>query len=187
MSNEGAVQPRKSISSTRSSELITPNYPNNGGDQIHISSSSLPSLSRTDNNHQFDQGDANLNPTCETKPLPVAAARSINSSFLRSWWLEIGSIVISIFNFLATIAILAWSNNKPLSIWSAHLSINTVVSILTTASRTTLAFAIATGLSQQKWNFTNRKSVKVEIFESFDQASRGPGGALLFILKLGFR
>jgi hypothetical protein len=108
--------------------------------------------------------------------------KSSQRSFLRSWFFEIIAVMISILSFQAAIGVMIWANNKPLANWHFQFSVNTIVSILTIVSRTTLAFAMSACLGQQKWNLVSGRPQKLAIFEHFDAASRGPlGGLRLFI------
>lgn len=108
-------------------------------------------------------------------------------SYLQSWSLEIASVALSIVSFLASMIVMGWSDNKPLSTWSAPISINAVVSVLTTISRMTLAFAMSACLGQQKWNSIIGRSESLATFQTFDEASRGPWGGIRLMLRLKLR
>ncbi|KAF2496336.1 hypothetical protein BU16DRAFT_617785 [Lophium mytilinum] len=122
---------------------------------------------------QFITAACNEPPTEPTKP---------SKFLLQEWWLEIGAVFLSLGSFCAMSGILLRQDKQPLSNWTFPTSLNTVVSILGTISRTTLAFATAACLGQQKWNWFHGRSNRLSAFERFDDATRGPwGGTLLFI------
>lgn len=97
------------------------------------------------------------------------------------------AILLSMLSFLAAIGIMVWANNRPLAGWNFTYSINTVVSILTIVSRTTLGFAMSSCLGQLKWNSINAGGQRLATFEHFDAASRGPLGGFRLLLDLKWR
>ncbi|KAI0444315.1 hypothetical protein F4803DRAFT_573297 [Xylaria telfairii] len=77
------------------------------------------------------------------------------------------------------IGILASLNGTPyFENWRLPLSINTVVSILTTLSKAALMHSVASTISQIKWIDYQVVPQKLGNFEIYDECSRGPGGAL---------
>ncbi|EMD87167.1 hypothetical protein COCC4DRAFT_84582 [Bipolaris maydis ATCC 48331] len=108
-------------------------------------------------------------------------------SVLKSWALEIFSLLISALSIGAMIVILSRQNKKPITDWRFALTLNTVISTLGTTSRTTLAFALSACIGQQKWNWLYRKPDTIRSFERFDGASRGPWGSSKLLFWLRFR
>lgn len=104
---------------------------------------------------------------------------------IASWGLELLSVGISLASITAIIVILHFENGKPLTTWKFALTLNTIIAVLGTLSRTTLAFALSSCVGQQKWNWLRRKTDHLAAFERFDEASRGPWGAtrLFFWLR----
>jgi hypothetical protein len=116
-----------------------------------------------------------------------AASRSPRLlSTLKSWALEISSLLISVLAIGAIVIILFRQNNQPISAWKFPLTLNTVVATLGTVSRTSLAFAMSACIGQQKWSWLRRRPDTIRAFERFDEASRGPwgGSRLFFWLRL---
>jgi hypothetical protein len=112
---------------------------------------------------------------------------SDHHSLFGSWIWELIAIAVSCGSLVAIIAVLKTSDGKPQTAWSlTALSINTVVAILGTLSRTSLAFAVSACIGQQKWNWLHKSPDHLVAFERFDEASRGPWGAsrLFFWLKM---
>ncbi|KAJ5470729.1 hypothetical protein N7530_008086 [Penicillium desertorum] len=83
---------------------------------------------------------------------------------------------------LIAIAIIFWyMDNKPLSAWSAGVSLNATVSILTTACTTALMYGVSTFIGQSKWLHFKNGPRKLADFETFDEASRGVWGSILLL------
>ena len=101
------------------------------------------------------------------------------------WWLpEIISVALSVSLLVGLIVLLlAWDGQELLS-WNAHLSINTVVAILSMISKAFLLQPMASCLGQFRWlHFLHRKRPLLD-FQMIDEASRGPLGATMAILRL---
>ena len=110
------------------------------------------------------------------------------------WTLEIFGILVSVVSLGALIIVLRVYDGRPLSDWSPiafsgysiNISLNFVISILGTLSKSLLALSVAAGISQSKWIwFRDRKRPLLD-FKKFEDASRGPSGsfALLNATKL---
>ncbi|KAK1842352.1 hypothetical protein CCHR01_15028 [Colletotrichum chrysophilum] len=90
------------------------------------------------------------------------------------WVLEIITSIGSLIILAAVAVIFRTVNNQPLSNWTFPISLNAVISILTTAC----SAAIMHGL-----HFKNGPQ-KLEHLERFDEASRGPLGSLKFLVSM---
>jgi hypothetical protein len=64
---------------------------------------------------------------------------------------------------------------------------STILSILVTLCRITLAFFIAEGIGQLKWVFFEQRPHQLSDFESFDKATRGAWGATCFVWTVNRR
>lgn len=104
-------------------------------------------------------------------------------NLVKSWGWEIASAVFSILCVVAMAIILSRINGQLLSSWTIALSPNTVISVLSTASKATMILPVAEGISQLKWLHLERRSLSLENLQVFDNASRGPSGALFFFWK----
>ncbi|KAI0406028.1 hypothetical protein F4802DRAFT_606543 [Xylaria palmicola] len=81
--------------------------------------------------------------------------------------------------------ILVWLNEKPyFENWKVPLSINTVLAILTTASKTALMHSVGSAIGQIKWVDYQAVPQKLGNFEIYDEYSRGPGGAVKALFRL---
>ena len=80
------------------------------------------------------------------------------------------------------VLLLKW-NGRTLEEWAFYFSLNTTISTLTTAARVTLLVSVSACLSQGKWLHFVKQS-KLKALDVFDEASRGPLGALTMILHV---
>jgi len=108
---------------------------------------------------------------------------------LLKWWPELIGAFSSILLLGAIIAFLAVLDGSKLDDWHLAWQIKppTIVSILVTLCRINLAFFIAEGIGQLKWVFFEQREHQLSDFEKFDEATRGPWGAVCFIWKINRR
>lgn len=107
-------------------------------------------------------------------------------TFADKWWLsELLAAFISIASFCALVYVLATSDESPQTTWlSGWLTLNSIVAILATSIKASMGVYLAAAISQQKWNrlssfsVRGRQGQRIEEFELFDQASRGPWGSV---------
>ena len=122
------------------------------------------------------------------------AASSVPSrqSFVEAWWvIEVVALVLSIGMLSALLAVLIVFNNRPLSDWPiTFITLNAIVSIVAAFSKSALLLPLANGLSQVKWlwyrdsTLGKGRSQKLINFQRFDDASRGPWGALQMLFHV---
>lgn len=102
---------------------------------------------------------------------------------MRSAWLpEISGIVASTLLLIALSAILAVYDNKAVFEWKG-VTLNAVVSVISTASKASLLYSISQLISQWKWIIFTRTKRPLMDFERVDSASRGPMGSLELMWK----
>ena len=81
---------------------------------------------------------------------------------------------------------LAKHENRPVSQWPLSITINALLSVFAEIGQLLLLFPLVNCISQLKWLwFTRSKRLLVD-FEAFDEASRGPWGSFLVLLKARF-
>lgn len=120
----------------------------------------------------------------QTKPtLPSLWSRWMNMS-LDTWLYEVAAVTFSGLCFAATIITIAVYNGKPSPQLSYGLTLNTIVSILTTASKSSLAYFVSGAIGQLKWLWV-RGGVRrpVDDLQSFDDASRVPFGSIIILFR----
>lgn len=77
--------------------------------------------------------------------------RQKKGGVLSEWWQEILSAISSILCTVAIVVILYSVDGKPLANWIVPVSLNVVVSILSTAVKAGLILPVAECISQLKW------------------------------------
>ncbi|KAK5125245.1 hypothetical protein LTR85_000921 [Meristemomyces frigidus] len=105
------------------------------------------------------------------------------------WRLEIASATLSILCIVCLSAILYRVNGKPYHPWrlgNVHISPNTLLSIVSTVSKASFLLPVTEALSQLKWTYFQQQPHRVIDFQRFDDAGRGPLGALklLWVVKV---
>ncbi|KAK7720578.1 hypothetical protein SLS63_009796 [Diaporthe eres] len=114
------------------------------------------------------------------------------NSLLRSWGWEILSVVGSASCLAALVGVLLGFDGKPIFTWHG-VTLNAIVSLLSTASKAALLFAVGELVSQWKWILFTDRARPLMDFERIDSASRGLLGSLqlmwnckkAWILRLG--
>ncbi|KAL1311529.1 hypothetical protein AAFC00_001650 [Neodothiora populina] len=102
-----------------------------------------------------------------------------------TWWIwEIACLLLSTACFITIAVVSKIHDGQEISTWTFYLSLNTLVSSLGTAARTSMLLAISAALGQGKWNWFSRRSAKLSTFDLLDSASRGPLGSLLLLFHL---
>jgi len=106
-----------------------------------------------------------------------------------AWWPELTGLLLSILSLTAIVVFLLQIQGSKLDDWHMTWQIqpSTILSILVTLCRITLAFFIAEGIGQLKWVFFEQRPHQLSDFESFDKATRGALGASCFVWKLNRR
>lgn len=101
------------------------------------------------------------------------------------WKFEIISLLLSIYALVAIIVLLAVEDGSPSESWQFYFSLNTIISVLGTISRSSLASAVGSCLAQEKWNWFRRRQDHLYMFDRIDNASRGSLGSfkLLFWMR----
>lgn len=111
---------------------------------------------------------------------------SSSGNVVERWLLEIVSWLVSAVCMGAIVAALAVLQDQPAARWPLNkvgLTFNAFVSILSRVAGAALLLPVAEALGQLKWIwFIRGDSKKMWDFEMFDNASRGPWGALLLLI-----
>lgn len=120
------------------------------------------------------------------QPSPYAKEpRSTLSRYLSDWWLmESLSWVICALSIIAIVIILRVYDQKRLPQWPLSITINTAVSVFATISQMAMLEPVTVSISQLKWIWFTKRAQQLSDFDAFDQASRGPWGSLLLIVRL---
>ena len=117
---------------------------------------------------------------------PSTATRLRPSSTLGTWWIEISACAIALVTLIAIIATLYPHQRKPLPQWPYSLSVNTLLAIYTAVLKATLLATISECLGQLKWIWFSENR-PLDNLVAYDDATRGPLGALRLLWLLRFR
>jgi hypothetical protein len=112
---------------------------------------------------------------------------SASGNTLKRWLLEILSWIFSAICMGAIIGVLIFLKDDSLSKWTlaekTGLTLNTYISILSKMAGAALILPVSEALGQLKWSWFLENSKQMWDFEIFDNASRGPWGSMLLLLR----
>ena len=131
----------------------------------------------------------NLVPSVPKAP-PKQACVTFKSRYERiftNWWLwEILAVFLSLGTFSALVIVLIVYDGRAVPALPKRITLNAIVSILGTISRTSLMFSITATLCQFKWLLFAGRSRQLKDLQLYDDASRGPlGSSALLIAEKG--
>jgi len=78
-------------------------------------------------------------------------------------------------------------NEKPLTQWKSKISLNAIISVFATISKSALLVPVTASVSQLKWLHFEQKAHILEEMDTFDRSSRGPLGALELLIRVNLR
>ncbi|CAO2655603.1 Nn.00g044060.m01.CDS01 [Neocucurbitaria sp. VM-36] len=134
-------------------------------------------------------------PEKEQSDLPNIAQRieetlwrySASGNILKRWLLEVLSWLFSALCMAAVIGVLIKLRDEPLSKWAlaekTGFTLNAYISILSKMAGAALILPVSEALGQLKWSWFLEHSKQMWDFEIFDNASRGPWGSLLLLVR----
>jgi hypothetical protein len=112
---------------------------------------------------------------------------SASGNILKRWLLEIVSWLFSAVCMAAVIGVLLYLRDRPLSDWQlakkTPLTLNAFISILSKMAGAALLLPVSEALGQLKWSWFLEHSKQMWDFEIFDNASRGPWGSMLLLIR----
>ncbi|KAJ5552318.1 hypothetical protein N7494_001696 [Penicillium frequentans] len=114
---------------------------------------------------------------------PSAHHHHWSSVLLDSWFYESIAVCFSIASFIAIFCTLLVYNQQKTPKLPSGLTLNTVVSILATCSKSSLLYIVGECIGQLRWISFGRYSKPLSDVQAYDSASRGPWGSLIMLLK----
>ncbi|KAG4439799.1 hypothetical protein IFR05_004697, partial [Cadophora sp. M221] len=117
---------------------------------------------------------------------PSPSAFSQITTFVFSWWLCILSILVSVISLSLITILLLFLNNRTIPTLPLNIAVNTYISFFATTAKASMLFAVAESISQLKWLWFRQQRTLHDI-QIFDDASRGPMGALRLVFKMRAR
>lgn len=140
------------------------------------------SPSMGDNHHQ-EAGS----PIPEASPSQTTPSKKVPSRWetlsLDTWFWEIFAVSFSLLCVIAILCILLVYDGKASPSLPHELTLNTIVSVLATASKSSLLFAISTSIGQLKWAFFRKEKKPLHHLQSIDEASHGPLGSFVVLYQ----
>jgi hypothetical protein len=127
-----------------------------------------------------------LEPTDSDESNPSTANKEIWTQILKDWWTELLCLIFATSNLILITTILFLLNNRPLASWHFSVSLNAVISALVVATKAALIYTTACCIGQLKWQHFQHSLHRRSLYDLkiFDEASKGPLGALKLVLRL---
>ncbi|KAK9849912.1 hypothetical protein MYU51_013115 [Penicillium brevicompactum] len=133
-----------------------------------------------------DDLDSPQHQTGKSRPLSSAEQQAVLQSqsifWGSSWTLEIIACLMSVIFLAAIIVVLYMYDGKSMPDWPYGITLNALVSVLSTVMKASMVFIITEGLSQLKWSWFS-KGNKLSDLALLDAASRGPAGAFVALFR----
>lgn len=124
-----------------------------------------------------------------------------NALFSSDWWIwELIGIIGSAAALIGLIVLLHSVNRKRQPMWggqihciktvcrkSPQVSLNSVISIISTVAKICVLIPVTKGLGQLKWVYFTEKDRVLADFETFESATRGLSGSAMLVWRLRAR
>ena len=122
----------------------------------------------------------------------ISCTATFHAKWVQDWWLvELLSASIGIVAIVALDILLNHYRNReaPLgnTVFSVNITLNTLISILSTISKAALLLPVSACISQLKWQWYHRSHRPLDDIDTFDKASRGPWVSLQLSWKISLR
>jgi hypothetical protein len=129
--------------------------------------------------HGRGERSSNIAQTIEQKLWRYNSSRNV----IKRWLLEIISWWISALCMGAIIGLSVHYRDGRIPNWPGNLTLNALIAILSKVSGAALLLPVSEALGQLKWSWFQDDSKKMWDFEIFDNASRGPWGSILLLIR----
>ena len=103
-----------------------------------------------------------------------------------TWIPEIVAVTMSTVCLIVVVVVLRIFTGEAVPTFPYGVTLNAIIAVLATASRSMLIYAVAAAISQLKWCWY-LQSRKLQDMQIFDDASRGPWGSLTLLILLRAR
>jgi hypothetical protein len=121
------------------------------------------------------------------RSIPPKEFGTVRTHWLITWLLEITFAIFSILCFGSIVGLQLAIDGKPYGKWriaNFNITPNALLSILSAFYKSSLLLLIAEGTGQLKWVYFQQRPHRLLDLQIFDEASRGPLGALRLILSV---
>ncbi|KAI0120735.1 hypothetical protein BJ170DRAFT_715435 [Xylariales sp. AK1849] len=102
------------------------------------------------------------------------------------WPFELSSLCLSLVCLGGVVLTLSMHKDRPLPRWPFSITINALISVLTTISKSALLVSVTAAIGQRKWTRLNKGGHPLYDLELYDEASRGPSGSVSLLLSTGW-
>ena len=89
----------------------------------------------------------------------------------------------SILCFLAIVCLLRGYDQKASPTFKQGITLNSIISVLSAASKSSMIYAVTASIGQLKWNWFYTKRERLQHIQLFDDASRGPWGSMIMLFS----
>lgn len=104
------------------------------------------------------------------------------------WICETLALLVSFLALMMIFLILYLYQGRSLQDWPCAITINSMVAVCSTVMKTALLVPVGASVSQAKWDWFHRQEGQILAdMGIYDQASRGPWGALRMLTKIRWR
>lgn len=126
------------------------------------------------------------------QPLGRSRATPFYAKHVKNGWLvELLFVLLGIVALIALCVLLKRYDGKAAprvnAVGDVNITLNTIVSILSTISRAALLLSVSEGISQSKWAWFLDRQKPLEDLDVFDKASRGAWGGLKLLWRVNVR
>ena len=122
---------------------------------------------------------------CEDQRENESDAAADYKGILTCWWWEITGAVVSAVCMGLVLVILGKADGLALDGWRVPIQPNSLISVFTTVGKSALMVSIAGCLSQLAWQHFASQPRSLDHIRVFDDASRGPWGAMELLVVIG--
>jgi hypothetical protein len=112
---------------------------------------------------------------------PRSATVTPSSSLLAEWCWEIFTWALGTLAVALMLLIFGIFRNKPYDYWHSSVQMATVIAALSQLAQSALIVSVSACIGQSKWTRLRKRQNTIEV-ERYDEASRGPGGSLKFLV-----
>lgn len=132
----------------------------------------------------------NPNPQPEKGAKPIARKPRdwFGDACTSCWFWEILALLVSLLALVMIFLILYLYQGRYVREWPYTITINALIAIFSTVLKAALFVPVAASISQAKWDWFHRQEGQtLADMEVYDQASRGPWGALRMLIVIRWR
>lgn len=182
--NEPEPEPNETDQAISSSGINTESNEDHEGHERSRRDNVLPSSSPPGENQASCSGSISNTATIHDSAKGTARTSKFTASELRAasdWFsFELAGVFISAGLLASMLALLSVYDQQPQPSWP-HISLNAIISTLSTLSKASLIFSVGESLGQLKWVWFSQEERPLLHLRLFDSASRGAWGSLRLV------